>query len=393
MVKSFPSRLSAIDPAVLARATAALAIGAIGGAGAAAVGVPLPWMLGSMGACMFAVLSRVKIATPSRIVNPMRVVLGVLLGSTLTPDLLSRATEMAVSVALLVPYILAASLIGFVYFTRVGGVDRNTAFFSATPGGLYTMTAYAEDVGADASRVALMQAARIVLVVMTLPFAIRWLAGAEGTGATLLFDARIRDIPLFDAIVLTASALAGWWAAAAARMPGAAIVGPMFASSLLHLTGLSSIQPPGVLVIAAQVVLGTSIGARFSGIRPAEIARALVLAAGFVLLMLVITVAAAFIALWSTNVPLFAGILAYAPGGLTEMSLVAFGLGFNVGYVATLHFLRILMITLMAPVMVPRAAHHARGRSDRRAGISREIGGPMTDTHRPSPSTTSIISS
>ena len=352
MAKPPSSRLPAIDPAVLLRAAGALAIGAAGGAGAAAIGIPLPWMLGSMGACLVAVLANVKIATPSRIVNPMRVVLGVLLGSTLTPDLLSRANEMAISVALLVPYILAASLIGFVYFTRVGGVDRNTAFFSATPGGLYTMTAYAEDVGADASRVALMQAARIVLVVMTLPFAIRWLAGdSGGTGATVLFDARIRDIPLFDAVVLTASALAGWWAAAAARMPGAAIVGPMFASSILHLTGLSSIQPPGVLVIAAQVVLGTSIGARFSGIGPAEIARALVLAAGFVVLMLVITVAVAFIALWTTDVPLFAGILAYAPGGLTEMSLVAFGLGFNVGYVATLHFLRILIITLMAPIM------------------------------------------
>ncbi len=329
----------------------ALAIGAGGGALASIMGVPLPWMLGSMGACVAATLCNLRLTVPIQVINPMRVILGVLLGSTLTPELLSQAREMAISVALLVPYIVAASLVGFYYFTRVGGVDRSTAFFSATPGGMYTMTAYADDIGADASRVALMQAARVVIVVMTLPFAIRWLAGGDSGAVAPLMQGRIADVAPLDAAVLAVSALAGWAAASAARLPGAAIVGPMFASSVLHITGLSQIYPPAILVIIAQVVLGASIGARFSGIGPSEILRAIVISSGFVALMMIITVVIALCALWLTDVPLFAGILAYAPGGLTEMSLVAFGLGFNVGYVATLHFLRIMLITFAAPVL------------------------------------------
>ena len=329
----------------------ALAIGAAGGGLASAGGVPLPWMLGSMGACLAATLCNLRLTVPVQVIGPMRVILGVLLGSTLTPDLLSQAREMAISVALLVLYIVAASLAGFRYFTRIGGIDRTTAFLSATPGGMYTMTAYADDIGADSARVALMQAARIVIVVMTLPFAIRWLAGGDSGAAAPLMQGRIADIDPADAVVLSVCALAGWAAASAARLPGAAIVGPMFASSVLHLTGLSMIHPPAILVIIAQVVLGASIGARFSGIGPADILRAILVSAGFVILMMIITVIAALCALWLTGAPLFVGILAYAPGGLTEMSLVAFGLGFNVGYVATLHFLRIMLITFAAPIL------------------------------------------
>jgi membrane AbrB-like protein len=103
-------------------------------------------------------------------------------------------------------------------------------------------------------------------------------------------------------------------------------------------------------VIAAQVVLGAAIGTRFTGSSPAQIGRTIWMSTGFVLAMLVLTAATAYGAHLLTGIHPFAGVLAYAPGGLTEMSLVALGLGFNVGYVATLHFLRILLIALVAPV-------------------------------------------
>ena len=68
--------------------------------------------------------------------------------------------------------------------------------------------------------------------------------------------------------------------------------------------------------------------------------------------MLIVTVAIAWIAHSVTGVDTLAAVIAYAPGGLTEMSLVALGMGFSVGYVATLHLLRILFIALLAPILL-----------------------------------------
>jgi hypothetical protein len=328
----------------------ALVVGTAGGWAASVAGIPLPWMLGSMGACLAAVLASAPVERPKRVVEPMRMVLGVMLGSTLTPELLERAGEMAVSVALLVPYVAVAALVGWLYFARLCRLDRETAFFAAMPGGVFTMTAYAEDIGADVRQVALIQSARIILVVSTLPFVIRWLADADVASASLLPGGPMSDIPLRDAALLIAAGLVGWIAARAVRVPGAAIVGPMVASAALHLAGITAVQPPGLFVIAAQVVLGAAIGTRFTGSSPAQIGRTIWMSTGFVLAMLVLTAATAYGAHLLTGIHPFAGVLAYAPGGLTEMSLVALGLGFNVGYVATLHFLRILLIALVAPI-------------------------------------------
>jgi membrane AbrB-like protein len=333
-----------------ARVALALAIGTAGGWLAARAGIPLPWMLGSMGACLVAVLLSAPVERPRRVVEPMRMVLGVMLGSTLTPALLEQAQAMLVSVALLVPYVATAALVGWVYFSKVCRLDSETAFFSSMPGGVFTMTAYAEDVGADVRQVALIQSARIILVVSTLPFVIRWLAGGGAFGQSPLLRPDMGGIGAQDAGLLVAAGLVGYVLARAIRAPGAAIVGPMVASAALHLGGVTSVQMPGLFVIAAQVVLGSAIGTRFTGSTPAQIGRTILLSSGFVVAMLALTVTTALIAEALTGIHPFAAVLAYAPGGLTEMSLVALGLGFNVGYVATLHFLRILVIALLAPL-------------------------------------------
>lgn len=222
----------------------ALAIGTAGGWIASVAGIPLPWMLGSMGACLAVVLFHAPVRRPKRVVEPMRMVLGVMLGSTLTPDLLERVGEMAVSVGLLVPYIAVAALVGWLYFFHLCKLDRETAFFSAMPGGVFTMTAYAEDIGADVRQVALIQSARIILVVATLPFAIRWLADSEVSGPSPMLAGRVTDIAAGDAALLIAAGLLGWVVARALRLPGAAIVGPMVASAALHLAGITACTRP-----------------------------------------------------------------------------------------------------------------------------------------------------
>src|SRR5215217_3124809 len=55
--------------------------------------LPLPWMLGPMVLAMFAGLAGVPLRMPQAVRSPMLVVLGVMVGATAAPELLSRAPE------------------------------------------------------------------------------------------------------------------------------------------------------------------------------------------------------------------------------------------------------------------------------------------------------------
>jgi hypothetical protein len=54
-----------------------------------------------------------------------------------------------------------------------------TAFFSSTPGGMMEMTLMAEASGGEGAKVALMQLARFIGIVLILPPIIKWVLGIQ----------------------------------------------------------------------------------------------------------------------------------------------------------------------------------------------------------------------
>ncbi len=78
------------------------------------------------------------------------------------------------------------------YYRRVGGYDRVTAFFCGMPGGLVEMVIYGEERGGDARIIALVHSARILMVVMTLPFIIQFTQGIR-------LDRPVTGVSMFDA--------------------------------------------------------------------------------------------------------------------------------------------------------------------------------------------------
>jgi membrane AbrB-like protein len=325
-----------------------LALAALGGWLASLVGIPLPWMLGAIMATLAASLVRAPIAPPMVILAPMRATLGVLLGAAITPELMSRIGDLAASLFLVPLYIIAATALGLWFFTRFSGMSRAEAFFAALPGGLYTMVAFAEEMGVDIKRIALVHALRVTLVVMMLPFMVYFFA--QGDAPLVPRPVTwLADVPWRDLVLLAAAGAIGWWVGTRLRIPGGAIIGPLVFSAILHVTGITAASPPFEAVVVAQVVLGAAIGCRFVGVDPREVASALVQSLGFVILMLALTLVFAWVISLAFSTPLASGVLAFAPGGLAEMSLVALSLRLVVGYVATLHVVRILLVMCVAP--------------------------------------------
>jgi uncharacterized protein len=95
-------------------------------------------------------------------------------------------------------------------------------------------------------------------------------------------------------------------------------------------------------------VLGTTIGCRFVGSSTGEILRILVLTLGSTVILLALTVVFAYGVSRLSNHGLTPVILAYSPGGLAEMSLVALALGIEVAFVAAHHIIRVTFVLACA---------------------------------------------
>lgn len=347
----------------LGRAGAALSIGAAGGALAAWAGLPLAWMIGSMLATSASAVGGLPVAVPRGLRAVMVMVLGIMLGSAFGPEILGRLGDWAVTIAGLAAYVAAATALGTWYLRRVARLDPVTAYFTASPGGLNEMVLVGGAMGGDERTIALVHSLRIMLVVMAVPI---WFRLSEGLapGARGALGPALGAVPPQDLLLMAACAL-GAPVAARLRMPAAALVGPMLLSAAIHLAGVTEGRPPGALVAAAQVVVGAALGARFVELRLADLRRAALSALGLTALMLALGVAMAVALERATGIPTSSLVLAYAPGGLAEMSLVALALGAEVAFVSTHHVVRILFIVTLAPVAF-RLSRLRRGASPSR---------------------------
>ncbi|HYH37366.1 MAG TPA: AbrB family transcriptional regulator [Azospirillum sp.] len=325
----------------------ALAVGTAGGALFDLFRMPLAWMIGSMLFTTAAAMATLPVTVPKPLRGAMITVLGIMLGSGFTPAIVAQMGGWTLTLSGLLVYTVAATVAGVLYLRRVAGYDPVTAYFTATPGGLNEMVMVGTAMGGDDRTISLVHALRVMLVVMVIPFWFQALGYYE-PGQRRPLGPDLLAVPPADLLLLASCAI-GYPIARALRIPAAQIVGPMLMSAALHLAGLTEGKPPGVLVAAAQVVVGASLGCRFAGVRLREIGRGAAVAVGGTALMLGLAVGFGGALHAVTGFGMAGLILAFAPGGLAEMSLIALALGVDVAFVSTHHVVRILLIVTLAP--------------------------------------------
>jgi hypothetical protein len=291
----------------------------------------------------------VPVGLSLRLRGTMVVVLGVMLGSAFRPELLDHAALWVPSLASVIAYVVVATAVSYAYFRRVAGYDRITAYFASAPGGLNEMILLGSAQGGDDRVISLTHASRIFLTVMIIPFAFQLFGGYQPANRGNPFGT-VLDADLAEMAILAACGVVGFLAATAARVPAAALVGPATASAIVHLTGLSATTIPAELVAAAQIVVGSAIGCRFAGVGARRVLRGLWLSLGSLLLLLTMTVGFCVGLEAATGLYFPSLVLAFAPGGLAEMSLVAFALGLDPAFVTSHHVFRIFLVVLLVPV-------------------------------------------
>ncbi|WP_242343092.1 AbrB family transcriptional regulator [Anaeromyxobacter terrae] len=341
--------LSASAPAPARRVAGLLAtyaLGAVGGAAARALHVPLPWLLGPLFATGAASLA----GAPRSILPASRqlgqAVIGAALGLYFTREVLAV-------VAGALPWMLAgcaaavgAGVAGARLLSRRAGLSDATAFFASMPGGAAEMAVLGERAGGDPSVIAVAQALRVLVVVTVVPLALT-LAGARGADpwapAALATNAA-------GLARLAAGCGAAGLLAHLLRLPNAWLLGSLAASAAVTAGGLGASSVPRPLVDAAQVLMGCALGSRFGreSFRGAgALVTAIVLAIGqgvaLLALFAVVLSPASGLSPWTL-------ILATAPGGIAEMCLTARTLQLGVPLVTAFHVLRLVVLLTAAPL-------------------------------------------
>ncbi len=349
------------------RAAAALAIaltlagGVVGGFAARYVHLPLPWLLGAL----FTTMALSLAGAPVRLIPWGRPAGTVVVGAS--TGLQFTATVVAKLVTLL-PLIIAAAFIstivgavGGLLYMRLTGIDRVTAFFATVPGGVVETTTLAPYYGGHLEPIMVAQTTRVALIVVFAPFLVISFVGG-GVQNPLLGVPVVPWLPILG-LVLVSGVVATLLSRT--RSPNAWLMAPLFiAAAASHLGWLEG-RMPDVLLIAAQVLIGSALGAQF---RPEFLTRLFrLLWASCVVVLFAAGSMALFAAAiaWLAGYPVPTMVLAMAPAGIAEMVLTGKVLGLDSTLIAGFQLMRIIIVLIWcrtALVLFQRAAERVFGK-------------------------------
>lgn len=333
----------------MSRLAYGLAVGAAGGAAAAWAGVPLAWMLGPLFACMAFSLAGQKVMVPIWLRMLFMGLIGLFLGESFSAESAGQIARWPLTIAMAVLYVPVGAAACYLLFRKAGGMPRGTALLSGLPGGMTAVAMFATSLGGDERRVALSQSLRVAFVVLLAPaVAFGWL-GLATPGAQGFSGAQV--IGWGDGALLVGASVAMGWGVARLGWPLPYMIGPLLASALLRFPGIVEGSLPAWLVELALLVCGASIGTRFGGIGARLFLRTVVWSFAGTLVLMAISCAFAWAAHVWLGVDLFAGLLAFAPGGVAEMSLIAIAIDADPSFVAAHHMARIFAILFTLPAI------------------------------------------
>ena len=317
-------------------------VGLAGGYLASQVGWPLPWMVGSLLAIIL-----VRCLTPWQLAEIPggrkcgQWVIGIGIGLHFSPLVMEQVMTHFGLIFFGALITSVSSVVG-VWLLRRTGEDRATAFFSSMPGGSGEMVNLGARNGAVLSRVAAGQSLRVLVVVLCVPAAFKYLLGE---GAPPLHPTPVDWRWL--ALLFPAGALLAWlWQRL--RQPNPWLFGPLLISATVSIVGDLHIGLPDGGSQIGQWLIGSGLGCHFNREffrrAPSFMGRTL-LGTGLTMLiagLCAVTLSAA------TGLDLRSLTLGMMPGGIAEMSLTAETLQLSVPLVTAMQVMRLMFVLFLA---------------------------------------------
>ena len=142
------------------------------GAGSAAfglAGMPAGWLSGAIVGVSAAALAGRPMYVPPPVGRAVYVILGISLGSSVTPATAASMVTWPLSLIALAVAMTAITASVTVYLKFVHGWPTLDALFAAAPGALAQAMALAQDTGANVRAIAMVQTVRLFILAVALP--------------------------------------------------------------------------------------------------------------------------------------------------------------------------------------------------------------------------------
>ena len=310
------------------------------------LGLPLPWMLGPLLGCGFfsAIGKPVTIAKKPR---PFcRALLGCTIGANFGPEILERVSEIGVSLLFIPGFVIIMGLTTYLYLSKIMKFNQSTSIYGSIPGGLNEMVILGQEIGADPRTLVLIHATRIVVVVFLASLLILFVPNLG-----------IKNIPQPDLFfnwqqlpsVILVSIL-GWYLAVKFKIPGPTIIGPMILSAFVHIFEIVEAMPIYLLVISIQILLGSALGCLFKNITLKEMSGPIL--AGFITTLIsIIPLIIIYLILMSFSYDPLSILLAFSPGGQSEMNILALSIGADMSFISPHHMFRVFLVIIFAGIL------------------------------------------
>ncbi|MEP7029304.1 MAG: AbrB family transcriptional regulator [Pseudolabrys sp.] len=330
-----------------------LAFAAAGGLTLGILGMPAGFLSGAILAVAAAALAGRPMLMPPKLIRVLLVLIGISLGAVVTPETLHGMATYPLSIVTLIAATAAISVTGTAYLRAVHGWDRLTAYLAAVPGGLSQVIAIALELGADVRAIAIVQSIRVVIIAVGLPAALSLLGLVDGHASRSVggpFDAsQIGELSIL-VVVSTVAAIA----AHRLRVPGGLLFGAMVTSAALHGSGYIHVVMPWWLTYAVMIAFGAVTGARFANTPLRLLLNYVGAAFGSFAVAVSITALFAAVLVGVLHLPIAEVMIAYAPGAVDAMMLLALALSLDPVYVGAHHLTRIFFVLLTLPLVAGR---------------------------------------
>ena len=321
---------------------------------------PIPWMLGPLLFSALASIAGLPTQSSGQLRNFGQWIIGAALGLYFTPQVGTLVLKLWWAIALGIIWALALGWGFGLWLQRRHQADlghlgsrrlRATSYFAGAIGGASEMTLLAERSGARTDLVAAAHSLRLVMVVISVPFAMQWAQSHWGLQVDPSLRSASRAAQWPGLLWLALISLAGVGLMVRLRRTNPWFMGSLVATMLISLAGISWSAIPTVLSNAAQLFIGVSLGVRFQReflhTAPRWLASVAMGTAGMLLISALFGWAMAEL----VDQHPATLILGTSPGGIAEMAITAKVLQLGVPVVTAFQVCRLVaVLMLVAPI-------------------------------------------
>ena len=312
--------------------------------------LPAPFLMGPvLVSTLFAIL-RTSFSVPEQIKQISFILIGISVGSNVTPEALLSIFRWPFSILLMILSVITIIFLCKIILQNFFGMDKKSSLLASTPGHLSFVLMLGTETKADTTKIAIIQSIRVLALTLITPVIVVLYSGSELNDANLQ-----REIMNSGSlVVLCLLSIISGLVFKKLKLPAPFLIGAMLISAFCHSTNLTPGYVPNFLEGIAFAILGTVIGARFVGVEIESLRSCLISGLTITLAGISICFLATSIIYKLTGIPFIHIFIAIAPGGLETMVAIGGLVDAEPTYVAFHHVMRLFFIALLIPIILKK---------------------------------------